>query len=182
MRISPVNNNKQNSNFGMLKVTDADKPELVQEAWRLLIDIMPNHAENPYRITEALNEGYQPGGRQVGDHFERDGGHYIGKWLLKDRLSDYAKEGDKIFIYDRELDRPAGSDSLLADRFERAFNALETITMEDLRKLVAKQKAEKSAVEALEAALAQVKANALNTLRDTFDALGASVLYRPSSR
>lgn len=178
MRISPVNNNNQNTNFGMIKVVDANTPELAQEAWRILIDIMPNNATyNPFRVADALNPNYKARFGVQGETFYRDGGHYMGKHLHQDKLPTYAAEGNKVFVFDEELKRKNECDyTPFAERFDAAFSNPVRITIAKLREFATIIKAQKDTVTQAEKALTEAKTANVNVHNDVVSALGADFL------
>lgn len=176
MRISPVNNNNKNTNFGMLKVTDANTPELVQEAWRLLIDMTQHRTGyKPFRIADALNPNYKPNVAQ------NEGGYYMGNQFMETRIKRYEQEGD-TFIFDGELNKVEGKNWSLADRFDLAFIYTKQITMETLRALHIIHTTKKSIEAKAEAALARAKEETRTFESGAFVELGASFLNRTVSK
>ncbi len=177
MKISPVNNNKQNTNFGMVKVVDANTPELVHEAWRLLINMLPSHEKrSPFRVADALNPNYEPKARISPGPYEMEGGQYMGNHLHQEKLPTYAKEGD-IFIFDGELNKRSELDNRsLAQRFDDAFSNPVRITIAKLREFAANIKEKKDALAQADKALADAKVSAVTTHNDICAALGADFL------
>lgn len=172
MRISPVNNNKQNTNFGMLKVTDANTLELAQEARRILIDMIPVHL---FRVSDALNSKYEP------RFSNKEGGYYMGDRLFQSKLPIYEQDGD-IFIFDGELNKAKDDNRFLDERFDAAFSNPVRMTIATLRDIATRLKAQKTAVLDAEVLLAQTKAKAANAQRDAFRELGAAFLNNPHGK
>lgn len=103
----------------------------------------------------------------------------MGKHLHQDRLSTYAKEGEKVFIFDEEL-KNKGNLSW-ADWFDSAFSQATEVTMEKLRKLFSNIQKKKSIVSQAETALKQAKNEAATAQADTYNVLGANFLNKCKS-
>lgn len=174
MKISPVNNNKQNTNFGMVRVVDANDSKLAKEAWELLIYIKPKHAVyRPFRVADALNYSYTPRSTTIDGVFQQDGGRYLGGDLFEDKLSTYQAEADKTFIFQAELSERNRRGRTIPKWFDEAFNNPVKIKMEQLREYAADIRAKREAQKQAEEALAAAKTATETAQNDILTALGA---------
>lgn len=144
MRISSVNDNKQNTNFGMLKVIDATTPELAKEARGIIKKLA---SEKVVRVRDVIKPEFDEGI----------------DYLLNSRdMPMYRRQQDKVFLIGNELEEyPSGGTITMGDWFKSRFKKAKRLTMKQLRELydnlLVKQNTQSEAEKSLKKAQTGVK-------------------------
>lgn len=174
MKILPTSNyqsgNKQNANFGMLKVVDANTPAKVEKAIYMIRETKVGY--KPFKISDALNPGYEA------NVSKDEGGFYLGNLLDPTKLQKYRKQGENVLIFDEELiSKICPGDT--AKNFDDAFNNPVEMTMAQLRELYLKFKKQnliiliaKKVFDKVDKALGKAKEDLTKMDIDTYKAFG----------
>lgn len=149
MRILPVNNRQQNTSFRMLKVTDANTPELVQEAKGLLTSITPDGIDPPYCACDVSPR----------------------EFLFFETVPDeYRAEGKNVFVFPREFERsPFAS---FSEHFKMLFENPKVVTMDELRKIKANFAEKIKAATEMKAVFERTQTAAREAWKETWGNLG----------
>lgn len=151
MRILSVknyqSNNRQNNNFGMLKIVDANTPEKMGEAIYMIGKTKGGY--KPFKISDALNPKYKPNAGK------NEGGFYLGDLLDTKKLEIYKEQGKNILILDEELGAKIWKNPI-AETFDSVFSNPIEVTMTQIRRLYLNFK--KSEIQVLRDQQTQIKA------------------------
>lgn len=163
MKISPVvNNNKQNTNFGMLRVVDANTPKLEKEALQLLKKIAPVDCQ-PTRLRSILS------GPKADELCFPD--------LLNTRdLPTYRKARNKVFLLGNEIDKyPSGGTITIGAWVKKQFKNADKISMKKLRALADALTSGRSAVRNARGELKKANENVASVQKEILAAININI-------